>query len=97
MALLCMEFELFLAKYLHLKRYEIAITRLSISIMYVSLFQIQNLCQFWAKLDFLKIQLFYFCLLSYYHHLRAKFGMYIMPSHLLLFWNGVYLLFKRPK
>ena len=42
------EFENFVTKCLYLKCYECAIMKIY-SIMSLSLFQIQNLCQLWAK------------------------------------------------
>ena len=49
--------------------------------MCLSLFQIQNLCQFWSKSEFS----FFFPIvpLSCWHHFKAKLGMYFS---LLFFW-----------
>ena len=64
------------------------------SIMCLSLFQIQNLCQLWKKGDFLKktsIQDFHSCFLVFSYHLKSKFGMYFaQPSFCIFEWCGLY-------
>ena len=62
--------------------------------MCLSLFQIQNLCQFWAKSGFSQKDthtafsfLFFSVLLSCQHHLKGKFGMYFaQPSFCVFEW-----------
>ena len=67
------------------------------SIMCLSFFQIQNLCQFWAKRWFSQKDihaafpfLFPSVLLTCWHHLKANFGMYFAQLYFCIFeWCGL--------